>query len=109
MVRAGVFIGVDKSGDLQKLNDAAAGAKRMHEWALEQGMPDAGARSLVVSLWDANSQIARQFMVAFHRALAQGEKPHVAFRAALLRVRLKLPARWANWCLVGLPSEAISD
>jgi hypothetical protein len=40
MVRAGIFIGVDKSGDLQKLNDATAGAKRMHEWALEQGMAD---------------------------------------------------------------------
>ncbi len=63
----------------------------------------AGARSLVVSLWDANSQVARQFMVAFHQALAQDEKPHVAFRTAMLSVRLKLPARWANWCLVGLP------
>jgi len=67
----------------------------------------AGARSLVVSLWDANSQVARQFMVAFHQSLAQGEKPHTAFRSAMLRVRLKLPARWANWCLVGLPSDAI--
>jgi CHAT domain-containing protein len=68
----------------------------------------AGARSLVVSLWDANSQAARQFMVAFHHALAYGEKPHLAFRTATLRVRLKLPARWANWCLVGLPSD-VSD
>src|SRR5262245_41488106 len=40
MVRAGIFIGVDKSGDLQKLNDAAAGAKSMYEWALKQGMAD---------------------------------------------------------------------
>jgi CHAT domain-containing protein len=69
----------------------------------------AGARSLVVSLWDANSQVARQFMVAFHQGLAQGEKPHVAFRAAMLLVRLKLPARWANWCLVGLPSDTIES
>jgi CHAT domain-containing protein len=63
----------------------------------------AGARSLVVSLWNANSQVARQFMVALHRALAHGEKPHLAFQTAMLRVRFKLPARWANWCLVGLP------
>lgn len=40
MVRAGIFIGVDKTGDLQQLNDAAAGAKRMHEWALAQGIAD---------------------------------------------------------------------
>ncbi|HXA84605.1 MAG TPA: caspase family protein [Candidatus Dormibacteraeota bacterium] len=38
MTRAGVFIGVDKTGNLQKLNDAATGAKRMYEWALAQGM-----------------------------------------------------------------------
>src|SRR5262245_33217363 len=38
MIRAGIFIGVDKVGDLQKLNDAAAGAKRMYDWALEQKM-----------------------------------------------------------------------
>ncbi len=40
MIRAGVFIGVDKTGGLQKLNDAAAGARRMYEWALAQGMAD---------------------------------------------------------------------
>lgn len=38
MIRAGVFIGVDKTGNLRKLNDAAAGARRMYEWALAQGM-----------------------------------------------------------------------
>ena len=39
MVRAGIFIGVDQAGDLQKLSDAATGAKRMHEWALEKACP----------------------------------------------------------------------
>ena len=63
----------------------------------------AGARSLVVSLWDAHSQTARQFMADLHQQLAEGVEPHLAFQAALLRVRRKLPARWANWCLVGLP------
>ncbi|SNR74074.1 Caspase domain-containing protein [Haloechinothrix alba] len=38
MIRAGVFIGVDRSGDLTPLRDAAAGAAAMHEWALSQGM-----------------------------------------------------------------------
>lgn len=33
MIRAGVFIGVDKTGGLQQLNDAARGAQRMYEWA----------------------------------------------------------------------------
>jgi Caspase domain len=40
MRRAGIFIGVDRTGQLQPLNDAAAGARRMYEWALQQGMED---------------------------------------------------------------------
>jgi len=40
VIRAGIFIGVDKTGGLQKLNDAASGARRMYEWALAQGMAD---------------------------------------------------------------------
>src|SRR3954453_3831326 len=40
MRRAGIFIGVDRTGQLQPLNDAAAGARRMYEWALQQGMAD---------------------------------------------------------------------
>lgn len=40
MLRAGIFIGVDRVGDLPPLNDAAAGARRMHAWALTQGMVD---------------------------------------------------------------------
>jgi hypothetical protein len=40
MRRAGIFIGVDRTGQLQPLNDAAAGARRMYDWALLQGMTD---------------------------------------------------------------------
>ena len=38
MIGAGVFIGVDRTGALQQLNDAAAGARRMYDWAIGQGM-----------------------------------------------------------------------
>lgn len=48
MARAGVFIGVDQTGSLQRLNDAAAGAKRMYEWALAQGMP-AGTHAKLIT------------------------------------------------------------
>ncbi len=47
LIRAGVFIGVDKTGELQKLNDAAAGAERMHDWALSQGMVDNASAWLI--------------------------------------------------------------
>jgi hypothetical protein len=37
--RAGIFIGVDRvGGGFPVLNDAAAGAKRMHRWAIAQGI-----------------------------------------------------------------------
>ena len=38
MKRAAVLIGVDKTGDLPKLGDAAAGAQRMAAWARAQGI-----------------------------------------------------------------------
>jgi hypothetical protein len=54
MVRAGIFIGVDKTGGLQQLNDAASGARRMHEWALAQGMPDKTHAKLIT---DADGKV----------------------------------------------------
>ena len=48
MRRAGVFIGVDRTGQLQTLNDAAAGAERMHQWALGQGMSD-GTQAILLT------------------------------------------------------------
>ena len=47
MIRAGVFIGVDKTGGLQRLHDAAAGAERMYRWALGQGMAERTHAKLV--------------------------------------------------------------
>jgi hypothetical protein len=47
MVRAGIFIGVNKTGNLQTLRDAASGAQRMHAWALSQGMTDGTHAKLI--------------------------------------------------------------
>ena len=56
MTRAGIFIGVDQTGNLQKLHDAAAGATRMHEWALGQGMAD---KERAILITDAGGQKVR--------------------------------------------------
>jgi hypothetical protein len=53
MKRAAVLIGVDKTGGLPKLSDAAAGAERMEAWALAQGM----ARKDVVLLTDREGPV----------------------------------------------------
>jgi hypothetical protein len=47
MIRAGIFIGVDQTGGLQRLRDAAAGAQRMHTWAVQQGMEDGTHAKLI--------------------------------------------------------------
>jgi hypothetical protein len=60
MIRAGVFIGVDKTGGLQKLNDAAAGARRMYEWALAQGMTDISHAKLIT---DADGAEVHQHVI----------------------------------------------
>ena len=52
MIRAGVFIGVDKTGDLKRLPDAAAAAQRMHDWAVRQGMPDDTHAKLITDVSD---------------------------------------------------------
>ena len=58
MIRAGVFIGVDRTGELQTLNDAAAGAARMHAWAVAQGMVD-GTHARLLTDADGQTVTAR--------------------------------------------------
>lgn len=38
MIRAGIFVGVDRTGHLPLLHDAAEGARRMRDWAVGTGM-----------------------------------------------------------------------
>ena len=38
MARAAILIGANRTGHLPTLQDAAAGARRMEQWALAQGM-----------------------------------------------------------------------
>src|ERR1039458_6281638 len=54
MTRAGVFIGVNKPGNLQMLRDAAAGAERMHQWAIAQGMLDKTQAKLITDAGGKN-------------------------------------------------------
>lgn len=64
----------------------------------------AGARSVVASLWDAESATAVRIMTDFHRALARGDDRADALRDAVLASRDDfLPPHWANWYLAGVP------
>jgi CHAT domain-containing protein len=61
----------------------------------------AGARALLVSLWDANSQVAARLMKELHLALSQGASPADAFQQALQSTGRDPAPLWANWYLVG--------
>jgi CHAT domain-containing protein len=77
------------------------------EWlGLALPLFQAGTRSLLVSLWRANSEIARTFMQHFHEALAHGLDPARAHqRACLARIRERSRfGFWANWQLAGFPA-----
>ena len=64
----------------------------------------AGADRLLVSLWDANAEVADELMASFHSSIADSIEVPDAFARALASVKRKPPAMWANWCLAGLPA-----
>lgn len=67
MIRAGVFIGVDQTGQLHKLNDAAAGARRMRDWALQQGLDPARAVLITDEIEPVDAAQAIKAIKAFHQ------------------------------------------
>src|SRR5262249_10122399 len=47
MGRGGRFVGVAQTVGMQRLNDGAKGAQRMHAWAVQQGMADGTQAKLI--------------------------------------------------------------
>ncbi|MFN7924525.1 MAG: CHAT domain-containing tetratricopeptide repeat protein [Bryobacteraceae bacterium] len=70
---------------------------------LMRGFLAAGARNLLVSLWEVDDQCTAAFMGAFYRALAGGSDPAGALRRASAEVRAERPHPyyWAPFILVG--------
>jgi CHAT domain-containing protein len=70
---------------------------------LIRGLLQAGAQSLVLSLWDVHDASTRDFMVAFYRRLVQGRAKPEALREAMAEVRQAHPHPyyWAPFSLIG--------
>lgn len=64
----------------------------------------AGARSLLVSLWNVNDQATREWMVAFYTAYLEHGNKARALQQAMQQTRVKYPEpkNWAAFTLVGL-------
>ena len=72
---------------------------------LMRGFLYAGARSLLVSLWNVNDESTAALMVHFYREWQKGSAKSTAFRKAMLAVRQHHPNPfyWAPFLLVGNP------
>ena len=77
------------------------------EWlGLALPLFQSGTRTLLTSLWEAQSEVAREFMKALHEGLAEGLSPARAHQRACLRqIEERCPfGFWANWQLAGFPT-----
>ncbi|MBO0911896.1 MAG: CHAT domain-containing protein, partial [Acidobacteria bacterium] len=72
---------------------------------LMRGFLYAGARSLLVSLWNVNDESTASLMAAFYQELQKHTAKSAAFRAAMLRIREQYPNPfyWAPFVLAGSP------
>lgn len=91
---------VTLSGCATGLNVIAAGDELI---GLARGLLQAGARSLLLSLWDAHDASTTEFMRSFYRHLCRGSARAAAVREAMLEVRQRFPHpyQWAPFVLVG--------
>jgi CHAT domain-containing protein len=72
---------------------------------LMRGFLYAGARSLLLSLWDVNDQATCTYMAAFYEQWRSGATKAEAVRAAAQCVRASdpHPYHWAAFSLIGNP------
>jgi CHAT domain-containing protein len=70
-----------------------------------RGFLYAGARSLLLSLWNVNDESTAALMTHFYREWQKGDAKSTALRSAMLAVRArhKHPFYWAPFVLVGNP------
>jgi CHAT domain-containing protein len=73
---------------------------------LMRGFLQAGAPSLVVSLWTVNDSSTAEFMKELYQCLERGETKRQALRAAHVRIKAERPHPyyWAPFVLIGDPS-----
>ena len=88
------------SGCATGLNVIAAGDELV---GLIRGALYAGARSLLLTLWDVHDRSTTQFMTSFYHRLKQGDNKAVAVAAAAKEIREAYPHPyyWAPFVLVG--------
>ncbi|HEX4602991.1 MAG TPA: CHAT domain-containing tetratricopeptide repeat protein [Candidatus Angelobacter sp.] len=88
------------SGCSTGLSVVASGDEIM---GLTRGLLFAGARSLLLTLWDVNDSSTAEFMKCFYTSLVDDQDPALALQSAMYQVRQRYPHPyyWAPFILVG--------
>lgn len=91
---------VTLSGCATGMNVVSPGDELM---GLVRGLFQAGAQSLVLSLWDVHDESTKEFMIAFYRHWQNGPSKAAALRHAMLDLRNDWPHPyyWAPFLLIG--------
>jgi CHAT domain-containing protein len=91
---------VTLSGCSTGLNAVVGGDELL---GLTRGLLHAGARAVLLSLWDVQDGSTADYMSTFYQRLSAGETAATASRDALrsLRNKYEHPYYWAPFCLVG--------
>jgi hypothetical protein len=111
-VRASEFFATSLRAKLVSLSACSLGRQERggtligDEWVgLYAPLFYAGAEAMLVSVWDAYSREAAEFMIALHGSIAAGAVPATAFFEAASALRSKPLPLWANWYLAGVPGD----
>lgn len=104
MKRAAVLIGVDKTGNLPRLHDAASGARKMEEWANQQGID----RIEVVTDESGDPVIARDIKKAIKAIIEPGNIEQLIVYFAGHGVNLGYNEYWLLSEAPGDPQEAVN-
>lgn len=88
------------SGCATGMNVVSQGDELM---GLVRGLLQAGAQSLMLSLWDVHDESTRSFMIHFYTQLQAGRSKAEALRSAMLALRQSHPHPyyWAPFSLIG--------
>lgn len=98
---------LDLKADLVTLSGCSTGLSTVvggdELLGLTRGLLHAGARAVLLSLWDVQDESTAEYMAMFYRRMSEGENAAVASRDALRNLRNKYehPYYWAPFCLVG--------
>ncbi|MEI6408375.1 MAG: CHAT domain-containing protein, partial [Bacteroidota bacterium] len=72
-------------------------------FGLQRALRIAGARHVLLSLWDIDDKVGKEFMQIFYQNWLGGKSKTDAFRAAQTSIRKKYPQPfyWAGFVLIG--------